>query len=82
MLDVLENGTKIEPIGGPREYAGGQDARMVQAIFPLKEYFEIDVLSGDYIGIGLSPVEPKRPNYEEVQSHDRSHLLLIKMTLK
>ena len=70
-MSVEKNGTKIEFTQGSADAVQAHDrtAGCVQACYPMKDYFEIDVISGDAIGIGLTPVEPKRPN-NDVQPWD------------
>ena len=67
LFEVLENGMKIQFT---------DDSGCVQAKYPIKDYFEIDITSAREapeaiaIGIGLSLLHPERQN-NEVQPYDR-----------
>ena len=67
LFEVLENGMKIQFT---------DDTGYVEAKYPIKDYFEIDITSAGEapeaiaIGIGLTPVEPERQN-KEGQSYYR-----------
>ena len=67
LFEVLENGTKIQFT---------DDTGCVQAKYPIKDYFEIDITSAGAtpertaIEIGLSLLQPERLN-KEVQPYDR-----------